>query len=54
MTITFQRFIFIVQTILANPESTEVPRLEKEIDRLVYKLYNLTSEEIAIVEGKGR
>jgi hypothetical protein len=26
--------------------------LEKEIDQLVYKLYNLTAEEIAIVEGK--
>jgi hypothetical protein len=27
-------------------------KLEKEIDQLVYKLYNLTAEEIAIVEGK--
>jgi len=24
---------------------------EKEIDRLVYKLYNLTEEEIKIIEG---
>jgi hypothetical protein len=39
MKITFQRFIFIVKTIHANHDSTEVPRLEKEIDRLVYKLY---------------
>ena len=26
--------------------------LESEIDRLVYKLYGLTDDEIAIVEGK--
>ncbi|MFZ8803552.1 MAG: class I SAM-dependent DNA methyltransferase, partial [Candidatus Calescibacterium sp.] len=25
--------------------------LEKEIDKLVYKLYNLTEEEIKIIEG---
>jgi adenine-specific DNA-methyltransferase len=25
--------------------------LEREIDQLVYKLYGLTEEEIAIVEG---
>jgi len=41
--------IELVQTILANPESPDVPRLEKEIDQLVYKLYNLTPEEIEIV-----
>jgi len=27
-------------------------KLEGEIDRLVYKLYDLTDHEIAIVEGK--
>ncbi len=26
--------------------------LEKQIDQMVYKLYSLTPEEIAIVEGK--
>jgi hypothetical protein len=26
-------------------------RLEAEIDRLVYALYNLTDDEIALVEG---
>jgi hypothetical protein len=25
--------------------------LEQEIDQLVYKLYDLTAEEIAVVEG---
>jgi len=27
--------------------------LERQIDEMVYKLYNPTPEEIAIVEGKG-
>lgn len=26
--------------------------LEKQIDEMVYKLYDLTPEEIAVVEGK--
>ena len=41
-----------VQKILAAPDSLDVPQLEAEIDRLVYDLYNLTEEEIAVVEGK--
>jgi adenine-specific DNA-methyltransferase len=28
-----------------------VKRLEHEIDKLVYKLYGLTEEEIKIIEG---
>ena len=31
---------------------TDIPALEAEIDRLVYALYSLTEEEIAVVEGK--
>jgi type II restriction/modification system DNA methylase subunit YeeA len=27
--------------------------LERQIDEMVYKLYGLTDDEIAIVEGKG-
>lgn len=41
-----------VQKILAAPDSPDVPQLEAEIDRLVYALYELTDEEIAVVEGK--
>ena len=41
-----------VQKILATPDSPDVPRLEAEIDRLVYALYGLTDEEIVVVEGK--
>jgi hypothetical protein len=35
----------------ANPQ-TDTRELEREIDGLVYQLYELTAEEIAIVEGK--
>ncbi|MCK7478865.1 MAG: hypothetical protein M0C28_16965 [Candidatus Moduliflexus flocculans] len=41
-----------VRAILAAPGSPDVPRLEAEIDRLVYDLCGLTPEEIAIVEWK--
>ncbi|NKQ37732.1 MAG: hypothetical protein HF973_19235 [Chloroflexi bacterium] len=34
----------------ANP-AADVSALEAEIDQLVYQLYGLTAEEIAIVEG---
>ncbi len=34
-----------------NPQ-TDTSALEVEIDRMVYKLYDLTEEEIAVVEGK--
>lgn len=32
--------------------SADVSIIEKEIDNLVYELYNLSNEEIKIVEGK--
>jgi adenine-specific DNA-methyltransferase len=57
--------IKLVNKILADPDGPDVPRLEAEIDRLVYALYlsapqrgatrqasGLTPEEIEIVEGK--
>jgi methylase of polypeptide subunit release factors len=44
--------IKLVQAILANPDSPDVPRLEAEINNLVYALYDLTPEEIEIVEGE--
>jgi hypothetical protein len=43
-----------VQKILAAPDSPDVPHLEAEIDRLVYALYGLTEEEIAVVEGTNK
>lgn len=44
--------IELVEKILSDPDSPDGPFLEKEIDALVYDLYGLTAEEIAIVEGK--
>ena len=41
----------IVQKILNAPDSPNVPKLEAEIDQMIYKLYNLTPDEIKIVEG---
>jgi len=35
----------------ADPQAEPSP-LEREIDALVYQLYGLTEDEIAIVEGK--
>lgn len=42
--------ISLVEKILDDPDSPEVPRLEREIDHLAYDLYGLTEDEIAIVE----
>lgn len=41
-----------VQKILAAPDSPDVRQLEAEIDRLVYELYCLTDEEIAVVKSQ--
>ena len=35
----------------ADPDA-DTSALESEIDKLVYRLYDLTPEEIAVVEGK--
>jgi len=42
--------ISLVEKILDDPDSPEVPRLEREIDHLAYDPYGLTEDEIAIVE----
>jgi len=34
-----------------NPEA-DVTELEAEIDQLVYKLYDLTAEDVGIIEGR--
>jgi hypothetical protein len=48
-------FVNLVDKILiarnADPNA-DISKLEKQIDELVYKLYDLTEEEIKIVEGK--
>jgi hypothetical protein len=35
----------------ANALQSEINRIDKEIDQMVYQLYGLTPEEIAIVEN---
>ena len=40
----------LVQQILDDPDSSEVSDIEYQIDQLVYKLYDLTSAEIALIE----
>jgi len=40
----------LVQRIFNDPNSPEVPDIEKEIDALVYELYKLTPAEIALIE----
>ena len=32
----------------------QIEATDREIDRLVYELYGLTTEEISVVEGTGR
>jgi len=49
-----QPIITLVDKILAakkaNPQA-DTSDLEHQIDQLVYKLYNLTPDEIAVIEG---
>ena len=43
----------IVAAKAADP-AADTSALEQGIDRIVYELYGLTEEEIAIVEGSGK
>jgi len=48
-----QPFIKSVDEILEKKKlGQETADLENKIDEMVYRLYDLTAEEIAIVEGK--
>jgi len=48
-----QPFIALVDQILENKKrNIDTTDLEKKIDEMVYKLYDLTEEEIKIIEGK--
>ncbi len=51
-----QPFVALVDQILELKKAgkdKEAEKLEDDIDTLVYRLYDLTDEEIAIVEGNG-
>jgi hypothetical protein len=51
----YDQIVALVDQILAakaaNP-AADTTALESEIDQLIYQLYGLTAEEIAIVEGR--
>ena len=50
----FKRFLEFVDKILAakqNDPKADTNELEAKIDQMVYELYGLTDEEIAIVKG---
>jgi len=40
-----------VREILASPDSPDVPKLQAEINQMVYQLYSLNNKEIKLVEG---
>jgi hypothetical protein len=40
--------------LIEGKKSAKTSALERQIDKVVYALYGLTPEEIAIVERKGR
>jgi hypothetical protein len=58
MECNWKRWAFDVKTRRRNNPCPFLPikcaTLDRQIDRLVYELYDLTPEEIAIVEGMGK
>ena len=42
----------LVEQILGEPNSPEVPDIETEIDEWIYNLYDLTTTEIALIKGE--
>ena len=50
MTKTYSRHIHLSKD---TASAVDTSALEGQIDALVYELYGLTDEEIAIVEGRG-
>ena len=48
---SFTKLVDQIQSKKAKDISTDTTSIEKQIDEMVYKLYDLTEEEIKIVEG---
>ena len=44
----------LIHALNQKDPNADTSALEQQIDEMVYELYGLTSEEIAIVEGKGK
>ena len=50
---TENKLVSLVDSIIRlKKESKDTSELESDIDRIVYSLYNLTDEEIKIIERK--
>ena len=47
----FKELVEKIQTIKQSNPTADTSDLEHQIDKLIYQLYNLTPEEIAIIEG---
>ena len=54
MTRTFARRKYTFWALGVTPNHADTSALESEIDKLVYRLYDLTSEEIAVVESSAK
>jgi hypothetical protein len=50
----FEHLVNKILTLKKADNRADTTGLEREIDRLVYQLYELTADEIAIVEGKAK
>jgi hypothetical protein len=49
---TLEKIVQMIISLKKKNPSADTTDLENKIDKLVYELYGLTAEEIAIVEGK--
>ncbi|WP_225872401.1 TaqI-like C-terminal specificity domain-containing protein [Pedobacter frigidisoli] len=49
---TLNKLVNEIYTSRQNKANSNVPQLEKKIDFIVYKLYNLTLEEIELINNK--
>ena len=54
MTRTFTRRKYTFWALVVTPNHADTSELEAEIDKLVYRLYDLTPEEIAVVESSAK
>ena len=48
----FEKLFDELQKAVNNDNAARITDLESEIDHLIYRMYNLTEDEIKIVEGK--
>ena len=49
----FEKLFVELQNAVKNDNTERITALESEIDQLIYRIYDLTENEIKIVEGKG-